>query len=127
MSGFLSLQLPFALAGVGVIIKAFEMNKLPRSIASGPVGNSLVVLVGAALRIFANAGIKATSRRAPKDIDEIGFASNSRHGADPARKATTGDSRGWLRGLDLNQRPLGYEPNELPDCSTPHWQYSEST
>ncbi len=26
---------------------------------------------------------------------------------------------GWLRGLDLNQRPLGYEPNELPDCSTP--------
>jgi hypothetical protein len=25
-----------------------------------------------------------------------------------------------LRGLDLNQRPLGYEPNELPDCSTPH-------
>jgi hypothetical protein len=20
----------------------------------------------------------------------------------------------------LNQRPLGYEPNELPDCSTPH-------
>jgi hypothetical protein len=26
---------------------------------------------------------------------------------------------GWLRGLDLNQRPLGYEPNELPGCSTP--------
>jgi hypothetical protein len=25
-----------------------------------------------------------------------------------------------LRGLDLNQRPLGYEPNELPGCSTPH-------
>src|SRR5438874_10406118 len=25
----------------------------------------------------------------------------------------------WLRGVDLNQRPLGYEPNELPDCSTP--------
>ncbi len=27
---------------------------------------------------------------------------------------------GALRGLDLNQRPLGYEPNELPGCSTPH-------
>ena len=27
--------------------------------------------------------------------------------------------RKWLRGRDLNPRPLGYEPNELPDCSTP--------
>jgi hypothetical protein len=24
-----------------------------------------------------------------------------------------------LRGLDLNQRPSGYEPDELPGCSTP--------
>ena len=27
----------------------------------------------------------------------------------------------WLRGVDLNHRPLGYEPNELPDCSTPRF------
>src|SRR3954470_18177274 len=32
-----------------------------------------------------------------------------------------GSRRVWLRGLDLNQRPLGYEPNELPDCSTPRF------
>ncbi len=25
----------------------------------------------------------------------------------------------WLRGPDLNQRPSGYEPDELPSCSTP--------
>ena len=36
-------------------------------------------------------------------------------------------SRGWLRGRDLNPRPLGYEPNELPDCSTPrHLTYTRS-
>ena len=27
----------------------------------------------------------------------------------------------WLRRLDLNQWPSGYEPDELPDCSTPRY------
>ena len=31
--------------------------------------------------------------------------------------------RRWLRGLDLNQRPSGYEPDELPDCSTPRYHF----
>ena len=28
-------------------------------------------------------------------------------------------AKSWLRELDLNQRPSGYEPDELPGCSIP--------
>jgi hypothetical protein len=28
-----------------------------------------------------------------------------------------------LRGKDLNLRPSGYEPDELPDCSTPRLNF----
>jgi hypothetical protein len=33
-------------------------------------------------------------------------------------------ARNWLRGLDLNQRPSGYEPDELPGCSTPRSKWT---
>ena len=71
--------------------------------------------------------------RPTKDVDLLGFGDTSAEALkrvfvvngfkSPGR--TWKRPRGltqwplWLRGGDLNPRPLGYEPNELPDCSTP--------
>ena len=49
------------------------------------------------------------------------FAHSGRGAAIPATRKLL---KRWLRGVDLNHRPLGYEPNELPDCSTPHFDHS---
>ena len=48
--------------------------------------------------------------------------SNSRSSAWQADVITaTPRDQKWLREMDLNQRPLGYEPNELPSCSIPRY------
>ena len=43
------------------------------------------------------------------------FAVTVRH----VNRYTTGPF--WLREKDSNQRPSGYEPDELPDCSIPRY------
>ena len=40
-------------------------------------------------------------------------------------KANSVRARIWLRGRDLNSRPSGYEPDELPGCSTPRPNYAD--
>ena len=52
--------------------------------------------------------------RRPEDR-HIPRTSKGGGGRHPLRRAMSA----WWRGRDLNSRPLGYEPNELPGCSTP--------
>jgi hypothetical protein len=42
----------------------------------------------------------------------------SRPGGRPSKNLINSEVT-WLRGQDLNLRPSGYEPDELPGCSTP--------
>ena len=86
------------------------------------------------LTIFKNASPRAGLR--PALVPRAGGAGPSRRlatcpfGARTLRQAeereriqgrTRDRSRAGLRGQDLNLRPSGYEPDELPGCSTPRY------
>ena len=64
-------------------------------------------------------------------FNHTGFAKSKPHVClqyEKARKLKTcGLLKNWLREKDLNLRPLGYEPNELPDCSIARQIFDYST
>ena len=49
---------------------------------------------------------------------QVPFHSARRKSKEPRKLLFTRPLK-WLRGPDLNRRPSGYEPDELPGCSTP--------
>jgi hypothetical protein len=65
----------------------------------------------------ANAVLCQLSYTPDKTISDFGLAISDLEIRD--LKSAICNRERWLRGRDLNPRPLGYEPNELPDCSTP--------
>jgi hypothetical protein len=67
--------------------------------------------------VFRNADVKPTAAFTPENVDEVGLSGDAGPGLWKSD---------WLRGLDLNQRPPGYEPDELPGCSTPRLNNSGS-
>ena len=93
------------------ITPGYHMNKRHwiTVLLDGTVPDDLVVeIVAESHRLVAPRIRKARGARAaaPASTHEVPVA-------------MTGTSCFLLRGQDLNLRPLGYEPSELPNCSTP--------
>jgi hypothetical protein len=75
-----------------------------------------------ARRMAPEVGFEPTTNRLTADRSTTELLRNVSIGSTESRPT----EEIWLRGLDLNQRPSGYEPDELPGCSTPRKEYGET-
>ena len=91
-------------------------SERPRVFAFGPFGNALIVLAQLVFHVLGNADVEL-SDRILNHVDLI-HVTGFLWGAAP---------QNWLRGRDLNPRPSGYEPDELPGCSTPRFEERKLT
>jgi len=84
-------------------------------------------LVARTLHTHAYAGLIRPREKAPRnpDLRHHPERETAGHSVVHTQEGATNPTN-WWRGQDLNLRPSGYEPDELPDCSTPR-RASEDT